>query len=101
MGDNYKNTKDSFQIFLTERSIPDPDELLGKALKYLKDKGQSVEFKGFNENDTAIVEINDILYRFDKYFGLWQSAKFTKIDPCLINNKLASRKSKIESFYLD
>ena len=39
MGSNCSNTKDSFQIFLEERNIPDPDELLGKALKYLKEKG--------------------------------------------------------------
>ena len=32
MGSNCSNTKDSFQIFLEERNIPDPDELLGKAL---------------------------------------------------------------------
>ena len=38
MGSNCSNTKDSFQIFLEERNIPDPDELLGKALKYLKER---------------------------------------------------------------
>ena len=47
MVDKYINVKDSFQIFLAERNIPDPDEMLGKALKYLKDKGQEVSFKGF------------------------------------------------------
>ena len=49
MENNIKNTKESFQIFLEERNIPDPDELLGKALRYLKNKGQIVEFKGFNK----------------------------------------------------
>lgn len=63
MESNYNNTKDSFQIFLAERNIPDPDELLGKALKYLKDKGKNVSFKGFDINNIAIVEINDVLYK--------------------------------------
>ena len=55
MGSNCSNTKDSFQIFLEERNIPDPDELLGKALKYLKEKGKKVSFKGFYINNSAIV----------------------------------------------
>ena len=46
--ENYINTKDSFQVFLEERNIPDPDELLGKALKYLKEKGKNISFKGFD-----------------------------------------------------
>ena len=99
MESNYNNTKDSFQIFLAERNIPDPDELLGKALKYLKDKGDKVSFKGFDINNIAIVEINDVLYKFDKCFGLWQSAKFTKIQGDFSDNLITSKKSKIESFY--
>ena len=99
MGSNCSNTKDSFQIFLEERNIPDPDELLGKALKYLKDKGDKVSFKGFDINNIAIVEINDVLYKFDKCFGLWQSAKFTKLQGDLSNNIITEKTSKIESFY--
>lgn len=99
MDNNYTNTNESFQIFLAERDIPDPDELLGKALKYLKDKGQKVSFKGFDKNNTPIVEINNMLYKFDKCFGLWQSAKFTKIGDNFLDIKLPNRKSKIESFY--
>ena len=41
MVNKYNNAQDSFQIFLAERNIPDPDEMLGKALKYLRDKGQN------------------------------------------------------------
>ena len=99
MESNYNNTKDSFQIFLAERNIPDPDELLGKALKYLKDKGDKVSFKGFDINNIAIVEINDVLYKFDKCFGLWQSAKFTRLQGELSNNIITKKTSKIESFY--
>ena len=99
MESNYNNTKDSFQIFLAERNIPDPDEMLGKALKYLKDKGQTVSFKGFDINNTPIVEIDNVLYKFDKCFGLWQSAKFTKIQGDFSDNLITSKKSKIESFY--
>ena len=99
MESNYNNTKDSFQIFLAERNIPDPDEMLGKALKYLKDKGHTVSFKGFDINNTPIVEIDNVLYKFDKCFGLWQSAKFTKIQGDFSDNLITSKKSKIESFY--
>ena len=99
MGSNCSNTKDSFQIFLEERNIPDPDELLGKALKYLKEKGKKVSFKGFDINNTAIVEIDNVLYSFDKCFGLWQSAKFTKLQGALSDHLITSKKSKIESFY--
>ena len=60
MESNYNNTKDSFQIFLAERNIPDPDELLGKALKYLKDKGKNVSFKGFDIYKLLIVTIYHI-----------------------------------------
>ena len=63
MGDKYNNVKDSFQIFLEERNIPDPDELLGKALKYLKEKGKKVSFKGFDINNSAIVEIDNELFK--------------------------------------
>lgn len=98
MDNNYTNTNESFQIFLAERDIPDPDELLGKALKYLKNKGQKVSFKGFDKNNTPIVEINNMLYKFDKCFGVWQSAKFTKIRDNFLDIKLSNRKSKIESF---
>ena len=99
MENNYNNIKDSFQIFLAERNIPDPDEMLGKALKYLKDKGKTLSFKGFDINNIPIVEIDNILYSFHKCFGLWQSAKFTKFQGILSDNLIDSKKSKIESFY--
>ena len=99
MEDNYNNVKDSFEIFLAERNIPDPDEMLGKALKYLKDKGKKVSFKGFDINNTLIVEIDNVLYIFDKCFGLWQSAKFTKFQGVLPDHLITSKNSKIESFY--
>ena len=47
MLENYINTKDSFQVFLEERNIPDPDELLGKALKYLKEKAPKIDLALF------------------------------------------------------
>ena len=99
MLENYINTKDSFQVFLEERNIPDPDELLGKALKYLKEKGKNISFKGFDIDNSPIVEIDNSLYRFDKCFGLWQSAKFTKVHPNNLDYKLLNRKSKIERYY--
>ena len=69
--------------------------MLSKALKYLKDKGHTVSFKGFYINNTPIVEIDNVLYKFDKCFGLWQSAKFTKIQGDFSDNLITSKKSKI------
>lgn len=103
MGNNFKETNESFQIFLEERSIPNPDEMLGKALRYLKNKGRSVSLKGFDENNVPIIEIDTSLYVFEKCFGIWESAKFTKIDNEfleLLSNTLFDRTSKIQSFYL-
>ncbi len=38
-----------------------------------------------------------LVYKFDKCFGLWQSAKFTKIQGDFSDNLITSKKSKIES----
>ena len=73
--------------------------MLGKALKYLKEKGKNISFKGFDIDNSPIVEIDNSLYRFDKCFGLWQSARFTKVHPNNLDYKLLNRKSKIESYY--
>lgn len=92
--------QESFQIFLAERNIPDPDELLGKALKYLQDKGNSVSLKGVDSSNTPIVQIGDSLYKFDKCFGLWHSAKFTKITENSVDIKNDIRLEKIKKYYL-
>ena len=94
-----KNNKESFQIFLEERTIPDPDELLGRAIKYLINKGKTAQLKGFDEKTSPIVEIDEELYKFDKCFGLWQSAKFTKFKGAFSKDNNEKRKKKIEKFY--
>ena len=50
-------------------------------------------------NNTPIVEIDNVLYKFDKCFGPWQSAKFTKIQDNFSDDLITNKKSKIESFY--
>ena len=49
--------------------------------------------------NSIIVEIDNELYKFDKCFGLWQSARFTKVNPRISGYKLLNTKSKIESYY--
>lgn len=91
--------KNSFEVFLEERIIVDPDEMLGRALKYLKNKGQNVVLLGFDDNKNPMIKIDDTTYTFDKTFGLWQGAKFTKTTKNEITVEPISRKNKIEKYY--
>lgn len=91
--------KSSFEVFLEDRIIPDPDELLGRALKYLISKGEDVVLLGFDNNKTPIIMIDDMTYAFDKVFGCWQGAKFTKINGNSLSDEPVSRKKKIEKYY--
>ena len=67
-----------FEVFLEDRLIPDPDILLGRALKYLKNTGRKVSLIGFGETSAPIVNIDEDTYIFHKYFGIWEHARFTK-----------------------
>lgn len=71
-------TNSSFHIFLEDRHIPNPDEILGRSIQYLKSKGNNVLLRGFNQNGTPIVDIDGTLYLFEKTFGIWEGALFTK-----------------------
>ena len=68
--ENSSCKKNFFEVFLEERIIPDPDILLGKALKYLKNTGRKVSLIGFDETSAPIVNIDEESYIFDKYFGI-------------------------------
>lgn len=93
------NSKECFHVFLEDRSIPNPDELLGRAIKYLISKGKKVQLKGFDEKTSPIVEIDTQLYKFNKCFGRWESATFVKFHGSLSNENNESRKNKIKQFY--
>ena len=90
--------KNFFEVFLEERIIPDPDILLGKAFKFLMNLGRNVSVIGFDETSAPIVNIDEELYVFDKYFGIWEHARFTKTDKSAPMNSLSERKIKIESY---
>lgn len=90
--------KNFFEVFLEDRIIPDPDILLGRALKYLKNIGKKVSLIGFDENYAPIVNIDEQLYIFDKYFGIWEHARFTKTTKEASNGIASERKIKIESY---
>ena len=49
-------------MFLEDRLIPDPDILLGRALKYLKNTGRKVSLIGFDETSAPIVNIDEESY---------------------------------------
>lgn len=91
--------KNSFEVYLEDRVIPDPDELLGRALKYLISRGQNVALLGFDNNKNPIIQINDETYSFDRTFGLWQGAKFVKTNQIQFSDEPIVRKSKIEKYY--
>ena len=92
--------KVSFDIFLEDRHIPNPDELLGRAIKYLQSQGNTVLLKGFTDNNTPLLEIDGELYSFEKYFGAWEGAHFTKVSAESISNNTNndSRMYTIQSF---
>lgn len=96
--ENSFSKKSFFEVYLEDRWIPDPDVLLGKALKYLKNAGRKVSLFGFNESSAPIVNIDEELYVFDKYFGIWEHARFTKIDKNINAAAAQDRKIKIESY---
>ena len=78
-----------FEVFLEDRLIPDPDILLGRALKYLKNTGRT---------SAPIVNIDEESYIFHKYFGIWEHARFTKTNKKATNETSSERKIKIESY---
>ena len=87
-----------FEVFLEDRLIPDPDILLGRALKYLKNTGRKVSLIGFDETSAPIVNIDEDTYIFNKYFGIWEHARFTKTNKQATNETSSERKIKIESY---
>ena len=87
-----------FEVFLEDMLIPDPDILLGKALKYLKNTGRKVSLIGFDETSAPIVNIDEESYIFDKYFGIWDHAIFTKTNKEATDSTASERKIKIESY---
>ena len=87
-----------FEVFLEDRLIPDPDILLGRALKYLKNTGRKVSLIGFDETSAPIVNIDEESYIFHKYFGIWEHARFTKTNKEATNETASERKIKIESY---
>ena len=90
--------KNFFEVFLEDRTIPDPDVLLGRALKYLKNTGRNVSLIGFDETSTPIVNIDEESYTFQKYFGIWEHARFTKTNKEATNETASERKIKIKSY---
>ena len=96
--ENSSCKKNFIEVFLEERIIPDPDILLGKALKYLKNTGRKVSLIGFDETSAPIVNIDEESYIFDKYFGIWEHARFTKTNKEATDSTASERKIKIESY---
>ena len=92
--------KVSFDIFLEDRHIPNPDELLGRAIKYLQNQGNTVVLKGFTDTNVPLLEIDGELYSFEKFFGTWEGAHFTKasIESISTNSNNESRLYSIQSF---
>ena len=88
-----------FEVFLEDRLIPDPDILLGRALKYLKNTGRKVSLIGFDETSAPIVNIDEESYIFHKYFGIWEHARFTKTNKRLQTRHLPKERLKLNHTY--
>lgn len=97
---NITNCKNNyFDVFVEDRKIPNPDELLGRAIKYLISKGRDISLIGFDNNGTPLVNIDNIPYSFNALNGMWDFARFTIADTHTSLFDLPSRAKKIEAYY--
>ena len=94
----YKHNKDCFDVFISEKAINDPDELLGKVLKYLKSNGYSINLKGFDKYNRPLVEINGIIHTADRNFAACIVERFINVknEVTILNNE--ERFNKIIEF---
>lgn len=92
--------RSSFDVFLEDRYIPNPDELLGRAINYLQSQGNTILLKGFTTKNDPLLDINGELFMFEKTFGVWEGAHFTKItsDIVAVDNGDNTRLINIQSF---
>lgn len=71
----YINT-DCIEVFISDTSSTEDDELLAKALNFMINSGFKVNLKGFDKYNRAIVEIDGVMHTVDKNGTLGLSQRF-------------------------
>lgn len=69
-------SNDCIEVFLSDASSTEDDELLAKALNFMINSGLNISLKGFDKYRRAIVEIDGIVHTVDKNGSLGLSQRF-------------------------
>ena len=69
-------SNDCIEVFLSDTSSTEDDELLAKALNFMRNSGLTVTLKGFDKYNRAIVDIDGVIHTAAKNGSLCQSQRF-------------------------
>lgn len=94
----FKHNDNCFDVYISDRSITDKDEFLGKVLKYLKDNGFSIYLRGFDKYDRPLVEINGIIHSADRNVACCLVERFINAKHETFLKENTERYNKINSF---
>ena len=64
------------EVFLSDTSSTEDDELLAKALNFMRNSGLTVTLKGFDKYNRAIVDIDGVIHTVAKNGTLGLSQRF-------------------------
>lgn len=81
----YNYNENCFEVFLGEKIIGDVGDLLMRTINYLKQVGKKVNFKGVNEENMPVVEVNGEKYYFKRVVGHINGARFIRIKEDKLN----------------
>lgn len=94
----FKHNDNCFDVYMSGYDTTDTDELLGKALKYLKDRGFSVNLKGFDKYNRALVEINGEIHSADKNLACCLAERFINVKDAIEFTENTERYNKITQY---
>ncbi|MDU2673664.1 MAG: hypothetical protein E7C49_16830 [Clostridium sp.] len=69
-------SNDCIEVFLSDTSSTENDELLAKALNFMRNSGLTVTLKGFDKYNRAIVDIDGVIHTVAKNGTLGLSQRF-------------------------
>lgn len=69
-------SNDCIEVFLSDSSSTKDDELLAKALNFMRNSGLTVTLKGFDKYNRAIVDIDGVIHTVAKNGTLGLSQRF-------------------------
>ena len=69
-------SNDCLEVFLSDATSTEDDELLAKALNFMRNSGLTVHLKGFDKYNRPIVDIDGVIHTADKNGTLGLSQRF-------------------------